>query len=365
MIRRTLPALLTLLVLGAFGYTLKFLYDKSQVAPVVYKIAKPEVRNITRKTVAAGAIVPRREVAIKPRVSGILQELYVQPGQYVKAGDTIATIKIVPNVVNLNSAESRLSAARISVRNREKEYARLQRLHAQQILRQAELNRAQLDVELARQEVVSANNNLQLIKEGAIRGSGKVSNVVLSTVSGMVIEVGVKEGSSVTETNNFNEGTTIAAVADMTDMIFQGFLDESEVGKLKEKMPVSISVGALQGQTFEGTLEYIAPKGTDREGTIEFEVRAALKIPPSHFVRANYSANANIILEQRKQVLSVDERLLQFKDNKPFVEVETSEQHFQVQEVTLGLSDGIFVEVLAGLKAGQAIKVPVAVATGN
>jgi HlyD family secretion protein len=177
----------------------------------------------------------------------------------------------------------------------------------------------------------------------------------------MVIEVPVKEGVSVIETNNFNEGTTIASIADMKDMIFQGFVDESEVGRVAEDMPVSITIGALAGQEFKGTLEYIAPKGTNREGTIEFEVRAALELVPSSFVRANYSANADIILERRDQVLALNERLLQFDKGKPFVEVQNGPNQFERRSVELGLSDGISIEVLGGVALNDAIKVPVAV----
>jgi HlyD family secretion protein len=361
MIRRLIPFVIAIGILGAFSWTLVFLYRKSKEEPIVYKTASPEVRDIVQKTVAAGAIVPRREVSIKPRVSGILQKLYVAPGQFVKAGDLIAEIKIVPNVVNLNAAESRLASAGINVKNREREHARLLELHRQRLLSEADLNRSELELELAKQEVSAASNNLQLIKEGAIRGSGKVSNVVSSTVEGMVIEVPVKEGASVIETNNFNEGTTIASVADMQDMIFQGFVDESEVGKLEEKMPVSIAIGALTGQKFDGRLEYIAPKGTNREGTIEFEVRAALEIPPGSFVRANYSANADIILERRDQVLAINERVLQFDSGKPFVEVRNGAQAYDKRFVELGLSDGVTVEILRGLSASDVVKVPIAV----
>jgi HlyD family secretion protein len=367
--RRLLPILLALGVLGAFGWTLVFLYRKSKVEPVVYQTAKAEVRDIVHKTVAAGAIVPRREVSIKPRVSGIVQRLMVEPGQLVRAGDLIAEIKIVPNVVNLNAAESRLEAATINLKNRQREFERVSGLRQQQIASEVDMSQNQLQLELAQQEVQSAKNNLQLIKEGAIAGSGKVSNLVTSTVEGMAIEVPVKEGASVIETNNFNEGTTIASIADMQDMIFQGFVDESEVGKVKENMPVSISIGALVGQKFNGTLEYIAPKGTNHEGTIEFEVRAALhlshegpseKIPPS-FVRANYSANADIILERRDQVLAINERLLQFDAGKPFVEVRNGSQGYDKRPVELGLSDGVVVEVLRGVDAADVIKVPIAV----
>lgn len=359
--RRALPAIIAASVLAAFVWTLVFLYGKSKEAPIVYQTARAEVKDIVRKTVAAGAIVPRREVSIKPRVSGIIQRLHVVPGQFVRAGDRVAEIKIVPNVVNVNAAESRLEAAQINLKNREVERSRLLELQRQQLVSEADSTRGQLELDLARQELGAARNNLQLIKEGAIAGSGKVSNLVTSTVEGMVIEVPVKEGGSVIETNNFNEGTTIASIADMQDMIFQGFVDESEVGKLKERMPVSITIGALVGQAFQGTLEYIAPKGTNREGTIEFEVRAALQLLSGTFVRANYSANADIILERRDGVLAINERLLQFESGKPFVEIQNAAHGYDKRPVELGLSDGIAVEISSGLTMTDVIKVPVAV----
>lgn len=358
MIRRWLPALFAFAIVGLFAWTLVFLYEKSKEQPVVFQTASAAVRDIVQKTVAAGAIVPRQEVAIKPRVSGIVERLAVEAGQHVKKSDLIALIRIVPNVVNLNAAEARLAAARISMKTAEREYSRQKLLHAQQLLSQGDLNRAELEFELARQELSAAEDNLQLVRDGAIRGSGKVSNRVESTVDGMVLEVLVKEGASVIETNNFNEGTTIASVADMTDMIFKGRVDESEVGKLRENMPVSIRVGALEAERFEGRLEYIAPKGIEREGTIEFEVRAALKLPQGAFIRANYSANADIILDRRDGALAIEERLLQFDGGKPYVEVETQPQKFERRPVVLGLSDGIYVEVKDGLTQEEAVKVP-------
>jgi HlyD family secretion protein len=363
MIRRILPWLLSVTILGLFAWTLVFLYQKSKEAPQVFKTASPELRGIVQKTVAAGAIVPRREVSIKPRVSGIVHRLAVAPGQLVHAGDEIAEIKIVPNVVNLNAAEARLAAAQISIKTRKREFERVRELKLQQLVAEADYNRSELDYNLAEQELTAASSNLQLIKEGAIRGSGKISNVVTSTVEGMVIDVPVKEGGSVIESNNFNEGTSIASVADMQDMIFSGFVDESEVGKLTEGMPVSITIGALTGQKFDGRLEYIAPKGTNHDGTIEFEVRAALTLPPGSFVRANYSANADIILDRREQVLAINERLLQFEGSRPFVEVQGAapEQGYEKRFVELGLSDGVQVEVLKGLGLQDKIKVPVGV----
>ncbi len=356
--RRVLPLVVALLVMAAFGATLYFLYQKSRTKSVVYKTETLARMPIVRKTVAAGAIVPRREVAIKPRVSGVLEKLYVEPGRHVKSGDLVARIKIIPNVVSVNNAEARLETARLSASNAEREYARVGALYTDGLVSEAERSRAELEVQLAKQELEASTDNLQLVKEGAIRGSGKVSNVVRSTVEGMVIEVPVKEGASVTEANTFNEGTTIASVADMKDLVFQGFVDESEVAKLEEGMPAQISIGAMEDRPFGGKLEYISPKGVEREGRIEFEVRAALTLQEGAFVRANYSANADIILERRDSALAIREALVTYEGKQAHVEVERSPQQFERRAVRLGLSDGIHVEVLAGLDPKERLKVP-------
>jgi HlyD family secretion protein len=356
MIRRAVPVLLTLGVLVAFASTLFFLYKKSEARPVVYQTVKPATREIVKKTVAPGAIVPRREVTIKPRVSGIVEGLFVQPGEYVKEKALIARIQIVPDVVSLNNAEAGVKSAQISFDNAKKELERFQKLWDQKLISETDYNQHSVGFELRRQELETAENNLLLVKDGASRKSGKVSNVVHSTVEGMVLEVPVKEGGSVIEANNFNEGTTIAAIADMNDMIFQGRVDESEVGRLKEGMPVTISVGALGEASFHGKLEYISPKGVAKEGTIEFEVKASIELKPGVFIRANYSANADIILDHREKVLAIDESVLKFERGKAYVEVETQPQSFDRREVKLGLSDGIYVEVLSGLDATSRVK---------
>lgn len=356
MIRRAVPALLTLTVLLAFASTLFFLYKKSEARPVVYQTVKPRVTEIVKKTVAPGAIVPRREVTIKPRVSGVIEKIFVQPGDYVKEKALIARIQIIPDVVSLNNAEAGLKSAQISYANAKKELERFQKLWEQKLISETEFNQHQVAFELRRQELETAENNLQLVKEGASRKSGKVSNLVHSTVEGMVLEVPVKEGGSVIEANNFNEGTTIAAIADMNDMIFQGRVDESEVGRIKEGMPVAISVGALGDQSFEGKLEYISPKGIAKEGTIEFEIKASIQLKPGVFIRANYSANADIILERRDKVLAIDESLVEFERGRAFVEVETQPQAFERREIELGLSDGVNVEVVSGLDASSRVK---------
>ncbi len=358
MIRRIVPLLLALGIVGAFVLTLLFLYRKSQAKPQTFETTAPVVMDIVKKTVAPGALVPRREVTIKPRVSGVLERVYVVAGQAVKNHQLLAKIQIIPNVVALNNAESAIRSAQIGLDNAQSQMQRYQQLFDQKLMNETEFNQFKLAFELKRQELETAQSNRELIKEGASKRTGKVSNLVNSTVDGMVLDVPVKEGSSVIEANNFNEGTTIASIADMGDMIFQGRVDESEVGKLTEGMPVSITVGALGEERLSGKLEYIAPKGKEKEGTIEFEVKAAVTLKAGVLVRANYSANADIILDTRKAVLAIEESLVQFDKGKTFVEVETSPQNFSRREVKLGLSDGINVEVVSGITAKERVKKP-------
>jgi len=356
MIRRLVPLFVALGIVVAFAWTLVFLYKKSEARPIVYSTLRAEKRDIVKKTVAPGALVPRREVVIKPRVSGVIEKLYVEPGHYVKERALLAKIRIIPNMVSVNQAESALRAAQISFETSKKELERFTRLRSQNLVAETDFAAQDLLYKLRREELEAAESNLELVRVGASKKSGQVSNLVYSTVEGMVLEIPVKEGGSVIEANNFNEGTTIAAIADMNDMIFQGRVDESEVGRLKEGMPVSISVGALGEERFEGALEYIAPKGVAKEGTIEFEVRAAVKLKPNTFVRANYSANADIILDRKDGVVAVNESGVGYDKGKPFVEVETAPQVFERRAVALGVSDGIFVEVKSGIDARTPIK---------
>jgi HlyD family secretion protein len=357
MLKRIVPFAITLGVIAAFSWTLLFLYQKSQAKPLVWKTAKPRVMDIVKKAVAPGAIVPRKEVTIKSRVSGVLDKLEVEPGQPVKNGQRIARIRIIPDVVSLNNAEARLAAAQISNDNARLEAMRYDKLKGQGLVGETEYNQVKLNAELKRQELEAAEANLQLVKVGASKKSGAVSNVVYSTVDGTVLDVPVKEGASIIEANNFNEGTTIASIADMNDLLFSGTVDESEVGKIKEGMPVAITVGALGEHRFKGTLEYIAPKGVAKDGTIQFEVRARLELLPGVLLRANYSANADIILEKHDHVLAIAENLVKYENDKPFVEVEKSPQVFERRPVTLGLSDSIDVEVVSGVDATATLKV--------
>jgi len=347
-------------ILGIFLFTIYYLYAKSQKKPVVYKTESPFVTNIVRKTVATGAVVPRKEIAIKSKVSGIVEKVYVEAGDQIRSGDVIARVKIIPDMVTLNNAESRLNRAKIAFDNAQADYDRNRKLATDGVISRVEMQQFELAFNSAREELDAAENNLELIREGATRKAGQASNtLVRSTITGMVLDVPVKEGNSVIESNTFNEGTTIASVADMGEMIFEGKVDESEVGKLHEDMDLILTIGAIEAQQFKAQLEYISPKGVEEEGAIRFQIRAAVSLDTGQFIRAGYSANADIILQKVDSVLAIREGLITFSGDTAYVEVETSPQEFERRIVRTGLSDGINIEVLDGvdkearLKAGE------------
>ncbi len=349
-------ALVGILILAMFVGTTVFLYRKSQEAPVIYQTATPFTTDIVRKTVATGKIVPRKEIAIKSRVPGVIAEVYVEAGQQIEKGEKIARIELLPDLQFLNSAESDLEKAKINLENAKRDYERQKALFRDKLISETDFNRYEVQYRLAEEAVRGAEDNVALIRDGATKKSGMVSNIVMATASGILLDVPVKEGGFVIQSNTFNEGTTIATVANMEDMIFEGRVDESEVGKLKEGMPLELRVGAIGDPRFSANLEYIAPKGVDDQGTIKFEIRAAVTLSADAFLRAGYSANADIVLEKRDQVLAINEANLIVEGNKTFVEVETGPQQFARREVVAGLSDGINIEIVSGLKENEAIK---------
>ena len=355
--KKILGIVIGVVVLTLFGGTVYFLWAKSQKPETVFQTESPKKATIIKKAVATGAVVPRQEVEIKPRVSGIVEEIYVEPGRPVKNGDLIVRIRVVPDMVNLAGAQDRVARAEIALDNAEKEYERNKSLNAQGLISAATFQPFDAAWKNAQAEVAAARENMDLIEKGISRSAGSVTNtLVRSTINGMVLEVPVEVGHSVIETNNFNAGTTLATVADMDDMIFKGKVDESEVGKLKTGMALVLTIGAIQEQQLNARLEHIAPKGVEQEGAIQFEIRAALVKQSDVVVRANYSANADIVLDRRDSVLAINESLLQFEGDKKFVEVETAPQKFEKREVTTGLSDGIQIEVVSGLTESDKIK---------
>lgn len=354
--KKVITIIVLIVLIASFIGTGYFLYQKSAAPPVVYETDSLFVTDIIKKTVATGSIVPRKEIELKSQVSGVVEKLYVEAGNVVTQGQLIAKIKIIPDVVTLNNAEASVKNATINFKNAEKEMKRQQNLFDQKVISEYEFNQYLLEYNLAKQALETAENNLDLIKEGASKKSQNVSNLVRSTADGMVLDVPVKEGTFVIESNTFNEGTTIAFVADMNEMIFEGKVDESEVGKLKEGMNLSLTIGALDTETFQASLEFISPKGVEEEGAIQFPIKAEVNLKDNAFLRAGYSANADIVLEKKENVLAIKEQNILFEGNKVFVELQTAPQQFERREIAVGLSDGINIEVLSGLSKNDMVK---------
>ncbi len=340
-----------------FIYTIFYLYNKNQQKPVVYKTINMSETDIVKKTLATGSIVPRREINIKPQVSGIIEKIFVVAGTKVKKGDMIARIKIIPNMLNLANAESRISRAKIALDNAKIDFDRYQKLYDQKMVSLQEYQPYALNFKNSKEELEAAENNIALIKEGVSKASGKVTNtIVRSTIDGMILDIPVKEGGSVIESNNFNEGTTIASIADMGEMIFDGKVDESEVGKIRPNMPLILTIGALDTVKFDASLEYIAPKGVKENGAIQFQIKAKVNLQKDVFLRAGYSSTADIVLAKRDKVMALPEGVLQFENGKTFVEVETALQVFEKRFIQTGLSDGINIEILSGISKGDKVK---------
>ncbi len=356
--KKVIKIAVLVIIIGIFLLTIVYLYNKSKQKPVIYKTETPFYKSITRKTVATGSVIPRKEIEIKPVVSGIVEEIYVEAGQTVKKGENIAKIRIIPDLVNLNNAEGRLDRAKIALDDAKISYDREDKLFKEGVVPQSELQPVQVNYKNARQEVDAAEANLELIREGVNKKSGKVTNTLItSTIDGMILDIPVKVGSSVIEANTFNAGTTIATVADVKDMIFDGKVDETEVGKIKPGMGLLLSIGAIENDTFQATLKYIAPKGVVENGAVQFEIKADVDLKEGQFIRAGYSANADIVLEKKDKVLAIPEGDLIFEGDSTYVEVETAPQKFEKRLIKTGLSDGINIEVISGLTSKDKIKV--------
>ncbi len=355
--KKFLKIFFVLVIVTIFGYTLYFLYQKSRPKIEPYQTRSPFVTNVIKKTVATGSVIPRREIEIKPKVSGIVSEIYIKEGDIIKKGDKIGRVNIIPDMVNLNSAESRVRRAKINFEDAKLTYDRQKMLYDQQVIAIADFEKADVAYRTAKEELEAAEDNLQIIREGAAQKSGQTTNTIIeSTISGMVLDVPIKEGNSVTESNTFNSGTTIAVVADMGEMIFEGKIDESEVGKIREGMKLILTIGALESERFEAELEHIAPKGVLENGAVQFKIQAKVSLRQGSFIRSGYSANADIVLDQRDSVLVVEERVLRFSHDSAFVEVEVAPDQFQKKHITTGLSDGINIEVLSGVSPDDKIK---------
>lgn len=349
--------LAVLLLIGVFGYTIYFLYQKSQTKPVIYETTSPLISNVIKKTTATGSVIPRKEIEIKPVVSGLIDELYVTEGQILKKGDLIAKIRIIPNMINLNNAKSDVEVMKIRMEDAKRNFERQLELLEKGVIAKADYETYEIQYKNAQEELETAEETLQLIRDGQIqKQSGETNTLVKSTIDGMVLDVPVEIGNQVIESNNFNAGTTIATVADMGEMIFEGNIDESEVGKIKEGMPLLLTIGALENVTFDAILEQISPKGVEVNGAVQFKIRADVKLRSDQFIRSGYSANADIVLARADSVMTISEGLLQFDDSTTYVEIEVQPQQFEKRTVKTGLSDGINIEVLSGISKEDKIK---------
>ena len=354
-IKYILWAILAALVIFTFVY----LYQKSRPKEKIYNIETVSVDNIEKRTVATGKIEPRNEILIKPQMSGIIAEIYKEAGDMVKQGDIIAKIKVIPDMVSLSSAESRLTRSQLALEQSKNNYEREKQLFENNVSSKESYEKAELQYNTDKEEMKAAQDNLSLVRDGISNNKSMATNtLVRSTINGTILDIPVKVGNSVIQSNNFNDGTTIASVANMNDMLFVGKLDETEVGRIKVGVPMDITVGAMQDTKLMAVLEYVSPKGVEESGAIMFEMKAALSIPDTMYIRAGYSANAEILLDKRDSVLTVPESCIEFSNDSVFVQVLMKEepQTFEKKQVQIGLSDGIKIEIKEGLNRDEKIR---------
>jgi HlyD family secretion protein len=309
--------------------------------------------------VVTGKVIPEDEVEIKPQIQGIIEGLFVEEGDLVQTGDLLAKIKVVPNEQNLNSASGRLQNSKIVLNNAKIEYDRNKDLLDKGIISQQQFQTVELQYNQALQSVTNAASDLEIIRSGSAGGAASANTNIRATVPGTVLEIPVEEGFQVIASNSFNAGTTIATIADMKKMIFEGKVDEAEVGKLRVGMPLEVNLGAIEDQSLQAELKFIAPKGNEEQGAVQFIIEADLFLNDSIFIRAGYSANASLILEKKDSIMAISEALLQFdrETEKPYVQVLIGAQEFERRDVEIGISDGVHVEILSGITMEDKIKV--------
>lgn len=360
--KKYLKVIIAALVVLVFIGTFVFLYQKSKPQPVVYDEFTPKVADISKTTVITGAIEPRDEVEVKPQISGIITEIYKEAGQMVKAGEVIAKVKVIPDMGQLSSAESRVRLAEINLKQAKVNYDREKQLYDKQLVSAEEYDNVRQALDQAREEKTAAIDALEVVRDGVSSSNASASSTLIrSTISGLILDIPVKVGNSVILSNTFNDGTTIASVADMGDLIFRGNIDETEVGQLVTGMPMRITIGALQNLKFDASLEYISPKATDNNGANQFEIKAAVTVPQGNDIRSGYSANAEIELASAKGVMTVPESAIEFSGNDTYVYVikgSGDDKTYERRKVTTGLSDGINIEIKSGLKKNEKVRGP-------
>ena len=348
-----------ILVVFLLLFVLKYFNDSNTASIIDYKTEQPFYTSIVKEVVATGKLNPEDEIELKPQVSGIIDKIFVEEGDIVMRGDLIASIRVVPNEQALLSATSRINSSKLSFDNAKKLFDRSEKLYEKGVISKQDFENSQLSMEQSMESLRQAENDFKIIKKGTLTGGSTANTNVLSQISGTILEIPIREGSPITETSTFSPGTTIATVADMTKMIFEGQVDETEVSKLAEGSKIKVILGALEKDEFEAKLTFVAPKGIELGGAVQFKIKADVEIPESVNVRAGYSANAIMSIGQKENILCINESLIQFNriTDKPFVEILNENGSFITKEVEVGISDGINVEILKGVKEGDKIKV--------
>ena len=357
-----IAAIVALIFIGTFV----FLWQKSQPKEIVYSEFTPQLDSIQKTTIITGKIEPRDEVNIKPQISGIISELYKEPGDYVNAGDIIAKVKVIPDMGQLSSAEARVRLSEINLHQAQVNYNREENLYNQKLVSADEFDKIKQALQQAKEEKGAALDALQVVRDGVSKSNASASSTLIrSTISGIILDIPVKVGNSVILSNTFNDGTTIASVANMNDLIFRGNIDETEVGSLVVGMPMKITIGALQDLKFDAALEYISPKAVESNGANQFEIKAAVRVAKDDKLRSGYSANAEIVLASGRNVLTIPESAIEFSSDSTFVYVvkgEGKNKTYNRTQVTTGLSDGVNIEIKKGLTAKDKVRGPEVIA---
>lgn len=348
-------------VLGAIFY----MYQTSTKDNEKYETTEVVTKDISTKAVATGSVKPREVIEIKPNISGVISEIHVKEGETVEKGALIATLRVIPNVQSLNAAQQQINSARITLNNEQIQFNRTKSLYDQGVLPKQEYDNALATYQMAQQNLKAAQSDYKIAQTGIAPGLEQYATIqIRATISGMILSIPVEIGNTVQEINNFSVGTTIATMADVSQMIFEGNVDEADVGKLKEGMKMSITIGALPDEIFEGILNYISPSGVDTSGIVQFEIKADVNLKSDIFLRANYSANAEVILSEAKNVVALESAHIQYDDKgQPFVEVlkpgteKYDQPVYQKKILEVGISDGVYTEIKSGLKKGDQIKI--------
>ena len=350
--------LIILLILG-FLFAIAYFVRTNSTSSIEYDTSSPFISSIQKTSVVTGTVIPEDEVDIKPQLNGIIDNILVEEGDIVEIGQLIAIIKVVPDERSVYGARAQVTAARLTVQNAERQIKRAKELFEKQIISQQDYEDAELNYNTAKENLIAAQNDLEILRKGSVAGSSTANTNIRATVSGTILEIPVKLGDQVIAANNFNEGTSVAIIADLNEMIFEGQVDEAEVGKLELGQSLKVNMAAIPGREFDAILKFVAPKGTEQGGAVQFKIEADLTLDEDTFVRAGYSANGSLVVENKQEIMVIAEALLQFdrRTQLPYVEVEISDQNFERRDVTTGLSDGIKVEILSGVSMDDKIKI--------